>query len=83
MKTKEVLVGKDDGIKAKVATELVKKAMKYKSKVEIRYDNRVADGKSLINLIALEVKKGSIITIEATGDDEAAAVHDIAKVLIC
>lgn len=50
-------------------------ASKFRSTVRVLKEARAADGKSAISLMLLEAACGAELTIEASGDDEIAAVE--------
>ena len=81
---KEVIIynnNNNKGIQARIASSLVRKAMVFKSNINLTYDNKTADAKSLINVLALKVPKGATLIITATGDDEVLAIHELVKYL--
>jgi phosphocarrier protein len=70
------------GIHARPASKITNEAAKYKSDITVHLDGRVANAKSLINLMALGVKINNKIEIQAIGLDEQAAIDGIHRVLI-
>ena len=62
-----------EGIHARPAGELVKKAKEYASTISIIKEGKKADAKKLFGLMGLGVKQGMEITVQAEGDDEEAA----------
>ena len=78
---KEVIVSSEKGLKSSAVSELVKKAMQFKSNITITYNGKKADAKSLINVFALKIPAGGTITISALGDDEVLAVDELAKLI--
>ncbi|MDU2681204.1 MAG: HPr family phosphocarrier protein [Clostridium sp.] len=81
MVSKEVVVNNGTGLHARPATLLVKKASSFKSDVSIEFNGKKANVKSLIGVLSLGVTKGAAITVLASGDDEALAVEEIAKLV--
>ncbi|MDR3163777.1 MAG: HPr family phosphocarrier protein [Mycoplasmataceae bacterium] len=69
------------GIHARPASKITNEASKYKSDITVHLDGRVANAKSLINLMALGVKVNNKIEIQAVGLDEQAAIDGIQRVL--
>jgi multiphosphoryl transfer protein len=57
------------GLHARPARELVNVAKQFRSAVRVFHGGRKADGKSLVSLLTLGVKQGSVIRIETEGDD--------------
>ncbi|MCE1857628.1 HPr family phosphocarrier protein [Enterobacter hormaechei] len=78
---KEVVVKNGSGLHARPATLLVKKASSFKSDVSIEYNGKKANVKSLIGVLSLAVTKDATIKVVASGDDEALAVEEIAKLV--
>ncbi len=81
MVSKEVKVKNSTGLHARPATLLVKKASSFKSDISIEYNGKKANVKSLIGVLSLGVGKDSNITVYASGDDEAFALEEIAKLI--
>ena len=78
---KEVIVASEKGLQARAVSQLVKKAMQFKSNIAITYNGKKADAKSLINVIALKVPNGATITISASGNDEVFAVDELVNLV--
>ncbi|WP_244835286.1 HPr family phosphocarrier protein [Clostridium sp. BJN0001] len=81
MTEKEVVVKNGSGLHARPATLLVKKASSFKSDINIEYNGKKANVKSLIGVLSLAVTEGAKIKFSATGADEAAAVEELAKLV--
>jgi multiphosphoryl transfer protein len=70
----EVVVRNPHGLHARPATVLVDLAKHFVSVVRIRYNDRVADAKSLIALLSLGVGNGATIRVSADGADAQQAL---------
>jgi phosphocarrier protein len=81
MKSITVKIVDPIGIHARPAARITNEASKYRSDITIHLDGRVANAKSLINLMALGVKTNNKIEIQAKGLDEVNAIQGIEKVL--
>ncbi len=81
MKSINVKIIDPIGLHARPASKITNEASKYKSDIKIIMDRKSANAKSLINLMALGVKKNNKIEIQAKGLDEADAIAGIQKVL--
>lgn len=81
MVVKEVLVKSATGLHARPATLLVKKASGFKSDVQVEFNGKKANAKSLIGILSLGVTKGVTIKVIANGDDEALAAEEIVKLI--
>jgi phosphotransferase system HPr (HPr) family protein len=62
------------GLHARPAARFVQVANRFGSRILIRNADREADAKSLIALLGLTVRPGSVITIHAEGPDADAAL---------
>lgn len=69
------------GLHARPAAALVQVSSKFKSEISIVTDTKTANAKSIISIMALGIKKDSVITIQANGDDESVAISTIKKQL--
>jgi len=67
------------GLHARPAALFVQQASKFNADIKVIKDDRVADGKSILDIMMLTARKGSNISIRADGDDAQAAV----KALSC
>ena len=81
MVTKEVIVKNSTGWHARPATLLVKKASAFKSDISLEYNGKKANVKSLIGVLSLGVSKDANVKVIASGDDEALAAEEIAKLI--
>ena len=81
MVTKEVIVKNSTGLHARPATVLVKKASAFKSDISLEYNGKKANVKSLIGVLSLGVSKDANVKVIASGDDEALAAEEIAKLI--
>ncbi|WP_027623490.1 HPr family phosphocarrier protein [Clostridium lundense] len=81
MVSKEVMVNSSTGLHARPATLLVKKASSFKSEISMEFNGKKANIKSLIGVLSLAVTRNSKVTVIASGDDEALAVEEVAKLI--
>ena len=81
MVTKEVIVKNSTGLHARPATLLVKKASAFKSDISLENNGKKANVKSLIGVLSLGVSKDANVKVIASGDDEALAAEEIAKLI--
>lgn len=80
MVVKDVIVKNRLGLHARVVTLVVKKASKFKSEIFIEFNGKKANGKSVINVLALGANYGAKVKITASGPDEALALEEMAEV---
>lgn len=73
MKEFTYVITDSEGIHARPAGELVKKAKEYASSVTIIKEEKKADAKKLFGLMGLGVKQGMEITVQVEGEDDEEA----------
>lgn len=61
------------GLHTRAAAKLVTLAAKFESKIQIKYNERLADCKSIMAIILLGLTKGTHIDMIITGADELEA----------
>ena len=81
---REVTVGNTEGLHARPVMRFIDVASRFQSQVTVmnvsRRGERV-DGKSAMQMMLLEATQGSLLRIEATGPDAAAAVAALAALI--
>lgn len=60
---------------------LVQVASKYECHIDVEYDNKKVNAKSIIGMMSLGIYPGEMVTVYADGIDETMAVNDIEKYL--
>lgn len=81
MKTQNIKIIDPIGIHARPASSIVNAASKFSSDVSFKMNDKVANAKSIINLMALGAKKDSSIEIIINGDDEELALTTIVELM--
>ncbi len=71
-----------NGIHARPAGLLAKKAAEYKSKITLIKDTKRADTRRIMMLMSLGIKCGDSIVLQIEGEDEELAANEIEKFLI-
>ncbi len=71
------LIINEKGLHTRPATELVKCAQRFKSKVSLHHQGVEVNAKSVLEILMLAATSGSKIEIEAQGEDAAAAVNAV------
>ncbi|WP_342224150.1 HPr family phosphocarrier protein [Spiroplasma endosymbiont of Asaphidion curtum] len=69
------------GMHARPAAIVVKKASKYSSTIKIKVNGREGNLKSIMNIMALGVKTGTEVEIEAIGKDADVAIAGIKRAM--
>ena len=81
MKEIKAVIVDQVGLHARPASLLVAVASKFESDVTITTGNKSGNLKSIMNVMALGVKKNDSVTIQATGADEEATIKAIEKTM--
>ena len=81
MLEKKFTITNDTGIHARPATLLVNKAGQYESEIEIHYNGKSVNLKSIMGVMSLGVPKGADITVSVDGSDEEQAIQGIEETI--
>ena len=76
---KEFIIANEQGLHARPATTLVNLANTFKSDITVTYNGVTVDLKSIMGVLSLGVKRGSIVLIRIIGEDELEAMNQITK----
>ena len=82
MLSENVVVGPIMEKNANYIPELVQIACKYESRVEIAFNNKCVNVKSIMGIMALSFSGGENVTVQADGADEVDAVKTIKEFLV-
>ena len=63
---------------ARPAANFVKTAMRFRSRVSVGVNGKVADAKSILAVLALGATGGTMLNLSAEGEDAAAALDALA-----
>ena len=63
------------GLHARASTKLTQTASKFTSEIWISRNGRRVNAKSIMGVMMLAAAKGSVVTLEANGTDEQAAIQ--------
>lgn len=69
------------GLHARAAARFVHLANTFSSKVSVTKDGTRVDGKSMLGLLTLAASKGARVRLAAEGEDEEAAIRELAKLV--
>ena len=64
---------------ARPAATFVKTALRFRSRVTVGADGKVADAKSILAVLALGARGGSVLRLVAEGEDAPAALDALAN----
>ena len=78
MEKREFHIIAETGIHARPATLLVQAASKFNSDINLEYNGKSVNLKSIMGVMSLGVGQGADVTITADGDDAKEAIEAIA-----
>ncbi|WP_066192591.1 MULTISPECIES: phosphocarrier protein HPr [Gracilibacillus] len=81
MKEQSFHIESDTGIHARPATLLVNKAGQYESHIELHYNGKTVNLKSIMGVMSLGVPQGADVRITVDGNDEEHAMEGIAATI--
>ncbi len=82
MVSKTVEITNETGLHTRPGNEFVSLAKTFKSAIEVENEEgKKVKGTSLLKLLSLGIKKGTKVTVYATGEDEAEAIEKLAELL--
>lgn len=71
----QVTLANPTGLHARPASLFVQTAARFQSAIEVRFGERTADAKRILQVLQLGAQHGATIEIRATGDDAHEAVE--------
>lgn len=81
MKKRDFHIIAETGIHARPATLLVQAASKFGSDINLEYNGKSVNLKSIMGVMSLGVGQGADVTISAEGDDEKEAIAAVAETM--
>ncbi len=81
MEKREIHIIAETGIHARPATLLVQAASKFNSDINLEYNGKSVNLKSIMGVMSLGVGQGADVTITADGDDAKEAIEAIADTM--
>ncbi|QEK13016.1 HPr family phosphocarrier protein [Crassaminicella thermophila] len=78
---KKVVIKNESGMHARPASMFVKTANAFKSDIEIEFNGRKINAKSIMGIMSLGIAKDSEITIIVNGEDEEKAIHALMELI--
>lgn len=79
MVSKSFVFNGPQGLHARPAGALVKKAKEFESKIEILYNGNSFNAKAITKLLSAGIKCGAEITVTADGSDEEKALANVVE----
>ena len=81
MEKRQVVVRNRSGIHARAAAKLVTLCARYRSRVVLLCNGRVAEGRHMIAILTLSAAMGAQILIEVNGPDEGEAAAAVTRLI--
>ncbi len=81
MKEIKYVVTNPLGVHARPCALLAQCCVNYKSTILVKCDDRTADGRNVLNLLALQIKYGDTMEITIEGEDEDLAYEEVTSVI--
>ncbi|MDT9605313.1 phosphocarrier protein HPr [Lactobacillus johnsonii] len=81
MEKREFHIIAETGIHARPATLLIQAASKFNSDINLEYNGKSVNLKSIMGVMSLGVGQGADVTITADGDDAKEAIEAIADTM--
>lgn len=82
MEKKDYVITSETGIHARPATMLVQSASKFESDIELAFDGKSVNLKSIMGVMSLGAGEGSEVSIVVDGSDEEQAISAIEETLV-
>ncbi|MHB1238706.1 MAG: HPr family phosphocarrier protein [Gallionella sp.] len=81
MLQKDVLIINKLGLHARASAKLTQLASRFKCEVMLSRNNRRVNAKSIMGVMMLAAAKGTTISIETSGADEAEAMQELLELI--
>lgn len=81
MKQVELRIKNMEGLHARPAMQFVEKAMEFTAKIKVIKEDKSYSAKSMMAVLSMGAVQGDTITLVAEGDDEAAAIQALERLV--
>lgn len=81
MVNRRIIVVNKSGLHARPASNLIKAATKFKSKITVSKDEKCYDAKSIIGILSAGITCGTEIILECNGEDEENALKQLSELI--
>ena len=82
MKRSQLTVPWREGLHLRPAVRLVRLAQKFHSSICLRANGKIADARSIISIMLLCAALGTVIDVEASGEDEDIALQAVENAFV-
>lgn len=80
MKRSKVRIPWKEGLHLRLAADVVKRAMEFSSTIQLKANKQIANARSIMSIILLSATMGTVVEVEAVGEDEELALNAIVEV---
>ncbi|QCI20811.1 HPr family phosphocarrier protein [Buchnera aphidicola (Hyperomyzus lactucae)] len=77
----QITITAPHGLHTRPAAQFVKEAKKFISDINIIYNGKSVNAKSLFKIQTLGLVQGSLVILSAEGDDEQKAIEHLSKIM--
>jgi len=81
MPRKELTIKNRLGLHARAAAQFVQTANQFQSEITVAKDGDTVNGKSIMGILMLAAPKGSLVVVNAEGQDAAEALQALEKLI--
>lgn len=78
---KRLIVKNKQGLHARPAALFVQIANKFDARITVKRNEEEVNGKSIMGILMLGAEQGSLITIEAEGEDAETAILELERLI--
>ena len=82
MQHEDITITNPVGLHARPASIFVQTSNKFKSDIQVEYESKTANAKSILQVLSLGVKKGEKISLKISGTDEVQALTTLKKLIL-
>jgi phosphocarrier protein len=80
MKHATVTIPWEAGLHLRPAAKLAKSARDFRSRISLRVNEQMAEARSVLSILMLCAAFGTVVEVQASGEDEDAALEAVAAV---
>lgn len=78
---RQVTINHPEGLHARPASDFVEAAIPFQSKIEVVFQNKSVNAKSMLSLLKLGIEQGSSVVLRAEGPDAEQALETLGGIL--
>ncbi|MFC5651119.1 HPr family phosphocarrier protein [Paenibacillus solisilvae] len=77
---RQVTMNHSEGFHARPASDFVEAAIQLKSKIEVVFQDKTANAKSMLSLLKLGIEQGQSVVLRAEGPDAEEALETLGNI---